>query len=168
MKCPFAWNISDSLAYQSLHFNLKPFFGALILNLAQIEHCRNFRNESSYPLQQTIRSVSSTAATHQNWAQIEGEWRSRPITNSQPCPIMSHLRCKPLEHKRFDDRSKCNAPPAVQPSLDVFAVQKWLNEWTHVPTENVHSRGSPAVIRLRQSVAVHRQPSLRTTILSNI
>ena len=37
--------------------------------------------------------------------------------------------------------------------LLVFAVQKWLNECTHVPTENVHSRGSPAVIRLRQSVA---------------
>ena len=44
--------------------------------------------------------------------------------------------------------------------LIVFAVQvqKWLNECTHVPTENVHSRGSPApVIRLRQSVG--RQPS---------
>jgi len=52
-----------------------------------------------------------------------------------------------------DDRSKCKAPPAVLPSLDVFAVQKWLNESAHVPTENVHSRGSPAVIRLRQSVA---------------
>lgn len=168
MKCPFAWNISDSLAYQSLHFNLKPFFGALILNLARIEHCRNFRNESSYPQQQTIRaSVSSTAATHQNWAQIEGEWRSRPITNSQPCPIMSHLRCKPLEHKRFDDRSKCNAPPAVQPSLDVFAVQKWLNElYACANRECAFKR--IACCNPFTTISRRWPSTARTTILSNI
>ena len=43
--------------------------------------------------------------------------------------------------------------PLLTSLLLIVQVQKWLNECTHVPTENVHSRGSPAVIRLRQSVA---------------